>query len=49
MWKGRACSTHETDEVLIYTVFVGKCGGRRSLGRDRDVDGRIILKWILKK
>ena len=29
-------------------VLVGKPEGKRPLGRPR-VDGRIILKWILKK
>ena len=31
-----------------YRVLVGKPEGRRPLGRP-SVDGRIILKWILKK
>ena len=32
----------------VHKVLVGKPEGKRPLGRPR-VDGRIILKWILKK
>jgi hypothetical protein len=44
LWRRRweTCSTH------TYTVLFGKYKGRRPLEVLR-VDGRIILKWILKK
>ena len=32
----------------VHKVLVGKPGGKRPLG-DQDVDGRIILRWILRK
>jgi hypothetical protein len=38
MWKGRG----------VYRVLVGKPEGRRPLG-DPGVDGKIILRWILRK
>ena len=31
----------------VHKVLVGKPDGKRPLG-DQDVDGRIILRWILK-
>jgi hypothetical protein len=31
-----------------YRILVGKPDGKRPLGR-LDVDGRIILKWILER
>ena len=31
----------------MHKVFVGKPEGKRLLG-DEDVDGRIILRWILR-
>jgi len=32
----------------VHRVLVGKAKGKRPLGRP-DVDGRIILRWILMK
>jgi hypothetical protein len=32
-----------------YKIFVGKPEGKRYHLEDQVVDGRIILKWILKK
>jgi hypothetical protein len=32
-----------------YKVVVGRPEGRRPLGRDLGIDGRIILKLVLKK
>ena len=32
----------------LYRVFVGKPEGKNHLG-DRDVDGRIILRWLFRK
>jgi hypothetical protein len=32
----------------VYWVLVGKPEGKRPLGRDPDVDGRLILEWIYK-
>ena len=32
----------------VHRVLVGKPEGKSSLG-DQDVDGRIILRWILRK
>ena len=33
----------------VHKVLVGKPEGKRPLGRTQDVDGRIILRWILRK
>ena len=33
----------------VYKVLVGKPEGKRPLGRPRRIDGRIILRWILRK
>ena len=41
-----ACMGHRRG---TYRVVVGRPEGRRPLGRDLDIDGRIILRWILKK
>jgi hypothetical protein len=43
---GRACSTNGGSRG-VYRVLVGKPEGRNHL-KDRIVDGRIILKWILE-
>ena len=32
----------------VHKVLVGKPDGKRPLG-DEDVDGRILLRWILRK
>ena len=34
--------------VLKYKILVGKSEGKNHWG-DQDVDGRIILRWILRK
>ena len=44
-WAGYVARLGERREV--YKVLVGKRGGRRPL--DPSVDGRIILRWILRK
>jgi hypothetical protein len=41
---GRACSTHETKREFHITFMYGRLNGR-----DMGVDGRLLLKWILKK
>jgi hypothetical protein len=41
------CSTHWLDEKCVKT-FVVNPEGKRALGRP-SVNGRIILKWILRK
>jgi hypothetical protein len=46
MWH-EVCSTYR-GEKRSYRVLVAKPAGRRHLG-DVDLDGRIILKLILKK
>jgi hypothetical protein len=42
---GGTCSTHGSDEK-IYSILVGKYDKNHS--EDLDVDGRIILKYILR-
>jgi hypothetical protein len=37
--------THTGEKRNVYWAFVGKCKRKRSLGNN----GRIVLKWILKK
>ena len=44
---GGACSSYGREEV-VYRVLMGKSEGKNHLG-DPGVDGRIILKWILRK
>jgi hypothetical protein len=39
--------TYNTNEGGAYQILVGKPGGKRPL-EDVGVDGRIILRWILK-
>jgi hypothetical protein len=37
-------------EVLDYMVYSGgEACGKEAIGGDRDVDGRIILRWIFRK
>jgi hypothetical protein len=45
---GRACSTHR-EKRNAYRILMGKPEGKRLLGRLKDVDGRIILRWILER
>ena len=33
---------------LTEVVFLGNPEGKRPLGGDQDVDGRIILRWIFR-
>ena len=33
---------------VVHKVLVGKPEGKRPLGEE-DIDGRVILRWILKK
>jgi hypothetical protein len=40
---GGICGTH-ADKVKAYSVLVG-----HSLGRETSTDGRIILKWMVKR
>ena len=44
---GGACSAYG-DSRGVYRVLVGKCEGKISL-EDPDVDGRILLRWIIRK
>jgi len=44
---GEACSRHRKRRDS-YRVLKGRPRGRNQL-EDFDVDGRVILKWILKK
>jgi hypothetical protein len=32
-----------------HRVLVGETRGKETIGGDQDVDGRIILRWILRK
>jgi hypothetical protein len=43
----RVCSTHG-EKRNVYRVFLGKPERKRKL-EDLNLDGRIILKWILEK
>jgi hypothetical protein len=45
---GWACSTHR-EIINLYRIFVGKPEGKRPIRRPILEDGRIILKWILRK
>jgi hypothetical protein len=45
---GGACSTDRKDEKLILFFFSESLKGRDNLG-DLSVQGRILLKWILRK
>jgi hypothetical protein len=45
-WAGHVARMGE--ERGVYRALVGKSEGKRPLGRP-DVDGRIILRWILRK
>jgi len=44
---GAVCSTYGGRRG-VYRVLVGKPGGKNHL-EDPGVDGRIILKWIIRK
>jgi hypothetical protein len=37
------------EERWVQRVLMGKSEGKRPLGEDPDVDGRIILRWIFRK
>jgi hypothetical protein len=45
---GCACSTHGSDEKCIQNFSLETCSGIVDFG-EKGVDGRMILKWILKK
>ena len=45
-WAGHVARVEEGRGV--HKVLVGKPEGKRPLG-DQDIDGRIILRWILRK
>jgi hypothetical protein len=45
-WAGHVACMGEGR--VVHRVLVGKPEGKRPLG-DRDVDGRIILRWIFRK
>ena len=45
IWLGRVARVGERRGV--YSVLVGKAGGKRTLGRPRD--GRIMVRWIFRK
>jgi len=45
--RGRVCSAYG-DRRGIFRVLVGKPEGTRPLG-DPGIEGRIILRWILRK
>ena len=45
-WAGRVARMEEGR--VVHKVLVGKPEGKRPLG-DQDVDGRIMLRWILRK
>ena len=44
---GRVCSTYG-ERIGLYRFVVGKPEGKRHSGETR-VDGRIIIRWILRK
>ena len=46
-WAGHVARMGEGRGV--HRVLVGKPEGKRPLGRDPDIDGRIILRWIFRK
>ena len=46
-WAGHVAPTGE--ERGVYRVLVGKPEGKRPLGRDPRVDGRIILGWTFRR
>jgi hypothetical protein len=37
------------ERIVAYGVLVGRPEGRRPFGRPTGGDGKIILKWIVKK
>jgi hypothetical protein len=45
---GGTCRTHKGEMINVFRSVVGKPKGKRSL-EISDVNGRIILKWRLKK
>ena len=44
---GRECNVYGVEERR-YRALVGKCEGKRPLGRRR-LDGKILLRWIYRK
>lgn len=44
---GRACSVHGADEKCVQNRLKDHLG--RDHSADLDVDGRILLKWVLRK
>jgi hypothetical protein len=38
-----------SDMWNAYKMLIGKPEGKKALGTDQRLDGRIMLKWILKK
>jgi hypothetical protein len=46
-WAGHVARMGE--DRGVHRVIVGKPEGKRPLGRDEDVDGRLILRWIFRK
>jgi hypothetical protein len=45
---GWTCSANGTDEKRVHSFSLQTCKERGHLG-DLNIDGRIILKWLIKK